>query len=161
MSTAQVGMLGSAFELSFGAGKLLGGVLVDTWDPITVLCASLALSAGANAALASTSSLPLLCGINFVNGGFQSLGWPALAKVLLLLFPKPQERGVWSRPCLVGQFPPPSLPTPSLALPSCHPLTLALPRTPLCTGRWYSLVSVSQNVGSALTPVVVAVGVAG
>ena len=93
MSAADVGLLGSAFELSFGIGKLAGGVVVDVMNPVVVLAASLACSAVCNVALASTDSLPALAAINFVHGGFQSLGWPALATVLMLLFPSSKERG--------------------------------------------------------------------
>jgi len=92
-TAAQVGLLGSVFELSFGAGKVFGGVVVDVFDPSLVLGTSLALSALCNFALSTTNNFTALAAINCLHGGLQSLGWPALAKVLLVLFPKPSERG--------------------------------------------------------------------
>ena len=99
-SKGQAGLIGSAWQLSSGVAKVFGGILVDTYPPKLILAGALLCSALCNIAFglvasgaSSPEAVPILALIWGVSGAFQSLGWPALAKIYLRTFTDPGERG--------------------------------------------------------------------
>ena len=99
-SKGQAGLIGSTWQLSSGIAKVFGGILVDTYPPKLILVGALLCTALCNVCfgiLATYSStaeaIPMLALIWGVSGMFQSLGWPALAKIYMRTFTDPKERG--------------------------------------------------------------------
>lgn len=94
-SAGAVGSFSSAFESLGGVSKVAGGFLVDWYSPTAVLAGSLAAVAATHGALmtappaAFTAKLWLWAG----NGLAQAFAWPALAKVFLAWYPRPETRG--------------------------------------------------------------------
>ena len=99
-SKGQAGLIGSAWQLSSGFCKVFGGILVDSYPPKVILAGALLCTALCNvlfglfASRATTpDAVPILAVIWGLSGAFQSLGWPALAKIYMRTFTDPAERG--------------------------------------------------------------------
>lgn len=94
-SKAALGMIESAGHAAYGIGKFANGVLADRANPRYFMALGLLLSALANVAFGSASSLPILVFIWGLNGWFQSMGFPPGARLLSHWF-APREHGwIW------------------------------------------------------------------
>lgn len=101
LGAAEAGLFSSAFESFGGISKVLSGPIVDRFSATWILSASVGLgglchfamhwiATAAPAKWASPSSLGTIWGI---NGFVQAFAWPALAKLFMAWFPRPETRG--------------------------------------------------------------------
>lgn len=91
-SKTELGFIASSLQIAYGAGKFLNGVMGDHANPRYFMAAGLMLSGLANLAFSRNTSLRWLAIIWALNGWFQSMGFPAGAKLLSYYY-KPQEHG--------------------------------------------------------------------
>lgn len=91
-SKTELGFIASSLQIAYGAGKFLNGVMGDHANPRYFMAAGLMLSGLANLAFSRTTSLRWLAVIWALNGWFQSMGFPAGAKLLSYYY-KPHEHG--------------------------------------------------------------------
>ncbi|MEO7144268.1 MAG: MFS transporter [Bryobacteraceae bacterium] len=91
-SKTEIGFIASGLQISYGAGKFLNGVIGDRANPRYFMAAGLLLSGLANLAFSRSASLALLAAIWALNGWFQSMGFPAGARLLSHYY-KPNEYG--------------------------------------------------------------------
>ena len=95
-SKTQLGVVASSLQVAYGTGKFVNGVLGDRMNPRYFMAAGLLLSGLANLIFGSTSALGLLAIVWALNGWFQSMGFPAGARLLSHYYP-PREYGrSWS-----------------------------------------------------------------
>ncbi|KAA0157814.1 hypothetical protein FNF27_04338 [Cafeteria roenbergensis] len=88
-----VAAMGSVHEAMCAVSKVAGGVFVDALPAPAVLAGSLAITAAANAVVATTSSLSVMVVSWGVNGFFQAFGWAAVGSIFFEWFPDPSQRG--------------------------------------------------------------------
>src|SRR5690242_20796989 len=81
-SKTELGLIVSGLQIAYGAGKFLNGVIGDRLNPRYFMAVGLLLSGLANLAFSQCTSLELLAFIWMLNGWFQSMGFPAGAKLL-------------------------------------------------------------------------------
>ena len=107
VSLARAGSLASGFEVASGTAKIVLAVWVDSTSPRRVLGGALlgsvavnvamyatSMAAGDGGALSSDGALLVMTLLWSLNGVFQALGWPALARIFMAWF-RPSERGTW------------------------------------------------------------------
>ena len=106
VSLARAGTLASGFEIASGTAKIVLAVWVDSNSPRWVLGGALLGSVGVNVAMYAVSvaggsgalggdaALLVMTVLWSLNGVFQALGWPALARIFMAWF-RPSERGTW------------------------------------------------------------------
>ncbi|GAB5367276.1 hypothetical protein AAMO2058_001216300 [Amorphochlora amoebiformis] len=92
----QAGAFGSAFQISSGISKLFNGPVVDAFSPTLALAGSLMVISVSNGLMfrfSQGATINLL--LWTINGVFQGVGWPALARIFISWFPDPKTRGTW------------------------------------------------------------------
>eukprot|EP00467_Chlorarachnion_reptans_P012653 CAMPEP_0114525640 /NCGR_PEP_ID=MMETSP0109-20121206/22545_1 /TAXON_ID=29199 /ORGANISM="Chlorarachnion reptans, Strain CCCM449" /LENGTH=411 /DNA_ID=CAMNT_0001707261 /DNA_START=108 /DNA_END=1340 /DNA_ORIENTATION=+ len=90
-----VGAFGSAFQISSGASKLLNGPFVDSMSPTVALAGSLAVIGVCNGLMFRIPAFSINISLWAINGVFQGVGWPALARIFIAWFPDKTTRGTW------------------------------------------------------------------
>jgi len=101
----QFGILGSVMYISYGIGKFLSGMIADRCNIKNFMALGLIGSGIINIFFHCLASVPLLAFFWGLNGGFQSMGFPPVAKALVYWF-SPSERAtkwtLWSSSHTVG-----------------------------------------------------------
>ena len=95
-SKTQLGLVASSQQVAYGAGKFLNGVLGDYANPRYFMAAGLLLSGLANLAFGGNSALGVLAMIWALNGWFQSMGFPAGARLLSHYYAPTEYGRSWS-----------------------------------------------------------------
>lgn len=91
----QLGIIVSALQITYGIGKFLNGIIADRSNPRFIMAIGLFCSGLANLAFAQNSILWVLALIWGLNGWFQSMGFPAGARLLSHWY-MPKEYGkIW------------------------------------------------------------------
>jgi sugar phosphate permease len=91
-SKTELGFIASGLQIAYGLGKFLNGVMGDRQNPRYFMATGLMLSGLANLAFSQSTSIRLLAVVWALNGWFQSMGFPAGAKLLSHYY-KPSEYG--------------------------------------------------------------------
>lgn len=103
----QLGMLGTIMYITYGVGKFLNGILADRCNIRAFMAIGLMGAALVNLAFPSSPSLICLYVLWGLNGIFQSMGFPPVAKGLVHWF-APKERAtkwtLWSSSHTCGAF---------------------------------------------------------
>jgi glycerol-3-phosphate transporter len=94
-SKTQLGLVVSGLQVSYGLGKFANGVLADRTNPRTFMALGLLLSGIVNIVFGLSASLTLLIVLWTLNGWWQSMGFPAGARLLSHWY-SPSEYGrIW------------------------------------------------------------------
>jgi glycerol-3-phosphate transporter len=94
-SKSQVGLIASALQLTYGLGKFGNGILADRTNPRVFMALGLILSGVVNILFGLSASLVVLTIFWAANGWFQSMGFPAGARLLSHWY-SPSEYGrIW------------------------------------------------------------------
>ena len=91
-SKYQLGWIGTVFSITYGVGKLINGYLSDRSDARYFMSVGLFLSAIISFLMGFGSSLFFFALLWGLNGCFQSMGWPACARIITHWF-SPKELG--------------------------------------------------------------------
>lgn len=94
LQPADVGMLGTAFYLTYGASKFLSGILSDKANPRYFMGLGLIATGIINIFFGLASSLFVLMTLWILNAFFQGWGWPPCSRLLTTWFSR-GERGLW------------------------------------------------------------------
>jgi len=95
LSLGDIGLVSSAFPVTYGLSRLFTGALVDNGSPKNVLLAGLALAGFSVAAMAASPTNPLPLSVLWgLSGLVQGAGASCSAKLLTAWF-SPKERGRW------------------------------------------------------------------
>src|SRR3954467_14353858 len=94
-SKAQLGLVASALQLTYGLGKFGNGILADRTNPRVFIALGLLLSGGVNLAFGFTTSLGVLVAFWAMNGWFQSTGFPAGARLLSHWYAPSEYGRIW------------------------------------------------------------------
>lgn len=94
ITKGDIGMVGTAFYLTYGASKFLSGVLGDRANPRWFMGFGLMMTGVINILFGLTSSIPLFILLWMVNAFFQGWGWPPCSKLLNTWYSR-NERGFW------------------------------------------------------------------
>ena len=84
----EVGFIGTMLYVTYGAGKLLNGILADRANIRVFMATGLIASGVVNLAFGSVSSLWLMAFFWGLNGWFQSMGFPPIARALTIWLPR-------------------------------------------------------------------------
>jgi sugar phosphate permease len=95
-SKTQVGLIASALQVSYGLGKFVNGVIGDRLNPRYFMAGGLLLSGLANITFGSSSFLWVLALLWALNGWFQSMGFPAGARLLSHYYAPGEYGRSWS-----------------------------------------------------------------
>ncbi len=90
----ELGILISAFYLSYGVSKFISGMLSDRANPRYFMAIGLIITGILNLLFGASSSLWAFTIIWMLNGFFQGWGWPPCAKLLTYWYAQ-SERGRW------------------------------------------------------------------
>ena len=93
-SKAEIGILGSAFYITYGCSKFLSGMLSDRSNPRYFMAIGLIITGIVNICFGFSSSLFFLALFWIINGFFQGWGWPPCARLLTHWYHR-SERGIW------------------------------------------------------------------
>ena len=96
LSKTELGFIASALQISYGLGKFANGVIGDRSNARYFMSAGLLLSGLANIAFGASTSLGVLALIWAINGWFQSMGFPAGAKLLSYYYEKREHGRSWT-----------------------------------------------------------------
>ncbi len=88
----EIGWIASIFSISYGVGKLINGYFSDRSDARYFMSIGLFLSAIISIFMGFGSSLIFFALLWGLNGAFQSMGWPACARIITHWF-SPKELG--------------------------------------------------------------------
>lgn len=91
-SIVDVGWIATVFSISYGVGKFVNGYLSDRSDARYFMSIGLFLSAIVSVFMGFSSGLFLFALLWGLNGCFQSMGWPACARLITHWF-SPKELG--------------------------------------------------------------------
>ena len=91
-SKTELGFVASALQIAYGTGKFVNGIVGDRSNPRYFMAAGLLLSGLANLAFSQTHALASLALIWALNGWFQSMGFPAGARLLSYYY-EPKRHG--------------------------------------------------------------------
>ena len=107
MSLVDLGILGSVFYVTYGIGKFLSGLLADRSNVRVFMAFGLLLSSIINIFFGFIQTLWLLTFFWGLNGAFQSMGFPPVARGLVHWFSS-EERAtkwtIWSSSHTAGTF---------------------------------------------------------
>ena len=95
-SNVQLGLLGTVLYITYGVGKFLNGILADHANPRAFMVTGLILSALMNIFFGMSSSLWALAVFWGLNGWFQSMGFPPVAKLLANWYSASERGFKWS-----------------------------------------------------------------
>jgi sugar phosphate permease len=91
----QLGLIVSGLQVTYGVGKFLNGVIADRTNPRFIMAIGLLLSGVANLVFGINTTLWILIATWGANGWFQSMGFPAGARLLSHWY-MPKEYGrIW------------------------------------------------------------------
>lgn len=93
-SKADMGLILTLSDLVYGVSKFLNGLLADRSNPRIFMAVGLTLSAAMNWGFGTASGLATLGAFWVLNGWFQGMGFPPVARVLSHWF-SPRERGTY------------------------------------------------------------------
>lgn len=94
ITKGDIGMVGTAFYLTYGASKFLSGILGDRSNPRYFMGFGLMVTGIVNIIFGMSSSVPLFILLWIVNAFFQGWGWPPCSKILTTWYSR-NERGLW------------------------------------------------------------------
>ena len=96
ISLMDLGILGSIFYGTYGIGKFVSGVLADRADIRLFMATGLLGASIINLAFPYVGSLWLLSALWGLNGAFQSMGFPPVAKGLVHWFSSNERATKWT-----------------------------------------------------------------
>ncbi len=96
ISLMDLGILGSIFYVTYGVGKFISGLLADRSSIRLFMPAGLALASITNILFSTTETLWLLALLWGLNGAFQSMGFPPVAKGLTSWFSASERATKWT-----------------------------------------------------------------
>ena len=76
ITKADIGMVGTAFYLTYGASKFLSGIIGDRSNPRWFMGLGLIMTGVVNILFGLTSSIPVFIALWMINAFFQGWGWP-------------------------------------------------------------------------------------
>lgn len=91
LSATRAGVLPSAFALTYAAGQMVNGALVDRLNPVRHMKIGLIASAVCNLLMAMSSSFEMLMALCLLNGVCQSMLWTPVVRLVAMHFGQ-QER---------------------------------------------------------------------
>lgn len=94
LQKADIGMMGTAFYLTYGASKFLSGVLGDRSNPRYFIGIGLMVTGIVNILFGMSSSVFMFISLWMINAFFQGWGWPPCPKILNTWYSR-NERGLW------------------------------------------------------------------
>lgn len=94
ITKADIGMVGTAFYLTYGLSKFVSGVIGDSSNPRYFMGFGLIMTGVVNILFGLTSSISLFIILWMINAFFQGWGWPPCAKILNTWYSR-NERGFW------------------------------------------------------------------
>ena len=94
ITKADIGMVGTAFYLTYGASKFLSGIIGDRSNPRWFMGLGLIMTGVVNILFGLTSSIPVFIALWMINAFFQGWGWPPCSKILNTWYSR-NERGFW------------------------------------------------------------------
>jgi sugar phosphate permease len=113
-STKDLGSFSSAFSISYGVGKVLGGVMSDLASPYVLYVVGLYLAAFVNLAIVFTKTVPSMSTMWALNAFVQGVGGPALSRLVVDISPPKTRTSNWSnltfvsvsaiRSCIISLF---------------------------------------------------------
>ena len=80
----ELGIVGSAMTISYGAGQIINGILGDKIKPQYMLTCGLFLAAGCNFAMSFCSTVTLMAVVWFVNGFAHAMLWPPIVRLMAM-----------------------------------------------------------------------------
>lgn len=92
ITTAQAGLLQTAFAAVYALGQFVNGAIVDRVQPRAYLLLGLGGSAVCNLLMGTAGSYPALLGLCLLNGAFQSMMWTPIVRMLALGFQEQKLR---------------------------------------------------------------------
>jgi sugar phosphate permease len=95
-SMVEIGYISSSFSIAYGFSKFFGGIVSDLMSCRLLFSLGLILAGCSNILFGASSSLASLISLWFTNGTVQGLGWPSLAKIVMINLPKETIGSVWS-----------------------------------------------------------------
>lgn len=87
VSYERIGWISFAMLLGYAIGQLIHGHLSDRYSPRHLMTTGALLSVGANIAISFSSSYTVILVLWGLNGYFQSMGWPAGARIITNWWP--------------------------------------------------------------------------
>jgi OPA family sugar phosphate sensor protein UhpC-like MFS transporter len=94
LQVSDVGLLGSAFAVVYGASKFFSGILSDQSNPRLFMGIGLIITGITNIFFGLSSSLVFFTVFWMINAFFQGWGWPPAVRLLTAWYSK-SERGLW------------------------------------------------------------------
>lgn len=94
LEKADIGVMGTAFYLTYGISKFLSGVIGDRANPPYFMGIGLIMTGVVNIFFGMSSSIFMFVTLWIINAFFQGWGWPPCAKILNTWYSR-NERGVW------------------------------------------------------------------
>lgn len=86
LSATRAGVLPSAFAITYAAGQMINGALVDRLNPARHMFIGLLGSAVCNLLMAAGSSFEMLLVLCLINGVFQSMLWTPVVRLIAMHF---------------------------------------------------------------------------
>ena len=86
LSATRAGVLPSAFAITYAAGQMVNGALVDRLNPARHMYVGLLGSAVCNLLMAASVSFEMLLGLCLINGVFQSMLWTPVVRLMAMYF---------------------------------------------------------------------------
>ncbi|MDG6897669.1 regulatory protein UhpC [Actinobacillus delphinicola] len=91
---ADIGIMGTAFYLTYGVSKFISGMLGDRSNPRYFMGIGLMMTGVVNILFGMSSSVFMFVTLWIINAFFQGWGWPPCAKLLTSWYSR-NERGLW------------------------------------------------------------------
>lgn len=91
LSATRAGILPSAFAITYAAGQMMNGALVDRLNPVRHMITGLLCSAACNLLMAVSGSFEMLLVLCLLNGVFQSMLWTPVVRLIAMHFQQEQR----------------------------------------------------------------------
>jgi len=95
-TNTQLGIIGTSLYVTYGIGKFLNGVLADRSNIRTFMATGLIVSGICNLVFGSLAALWLLALCWGMNGWFQSMGFPPIARGMTIWYPPERKATRWA-----------------------------------------------------------------
>jgi sugar phosphate permease len=96
ISNTQLGIVGTTLYVTYGLGKFLNGVMADRSNIRRFMATGLIVSGLLNILFASTASVAAMVLVWGLNGWFQSMGFPPIARGMTLWYPPEGKATRWA-----------------------------------------------------------------
>lgn len=92
ITPAQAGLIQTCFAVTYAAGQLVNGMVVDRVKPVRHMVTGVCIACACNILMGTVAVYPAMLALSLINGAGQSMLWTPIVRLLARFFPEERQR---------------------------------------------------------------------